>query len=152
MSLMRALAASIFFCSAFALAQVQAAPVASPSDSSAIASTEITPLGTWNFAQKPGAEFSLTRDSNDPSASTISADRIARLLPLMKFDPNSQNLTFHLFPNGHVEGRVEDNVCYFIRSYQVARDRRDSDAVHPVRVSTCLPGNQVHLKSTEIRH
>jgi hypothetical protein len=47
-------------------------------------------------------------------------------------------------PNGLAPG---DGICYTIRSYVVARDSKDSDAVHPVRYSTCQMGNRYRLKS-----
>ena len=37
--------------------------------------------------------------------------------------------------------------CYAIRSYVVARDRKNSDSVHPVSSSTCVSANKVQLKN-----
>jgi hypothetical protein len=42
-----------------------------------------------------------------------------------------------------------DGICYTMRSYVVARDNRDSDAVHPVSYSTCQMGSKYHLKTAE---
>ena len=36
--------------------------------------------------------------------------------------------------------------CYAIRSYAVARDSKDSDSVHPVGYSTCIPVTRFRLK------
>ncbi len=45
--------------------------------------------------------------------------------------------------------RLDDTVCYTIRSYVVARDSKDSDSVHPVGYSTCQPSNRYRLRTTE---
>ena len=41
--------------------------------------------------------------------------------------------------------------CYAIRSYVVARDNKDSDSVHPVGYSTCIPTTRFHLKTADDR-
>lgn len=45
---------------------------------------------------------------------------------------------------------ADNTVCYTIDSYVVARDGKDSDAVHPVGSSTCIRGSQIHLKSADV--
>jgi hypothetical protein len=42
-----------------------------------------------------------------------------------------------------------DNVCYAIRSYVVARDTKDSDSVHPVGYTTCVPARPDQLKKAQ---
>jgi hypothetical protein len=42
-----------------------------------------------------------------------------------------------------------DGICYTMRSYVVARDKKDSDAVHPVSYSTCQMGSKYHLKTAQ---
>ena len=44
----------------------------------------------------------------------------------------------------------EDEVCYTIRSYQVARDSADSDSTHPVSTSTCQRASRYHVKTVQI--
>jgi len=44
---------------------------------------------------------------------------------------------------------LDDTVCYSIRSYVVARDRKDSDSVHPVGYSTCVPAGKYRLRTTQ---
>ena len=39
--------------------------------------------------------------------------------------------------------------CYAIRSYMVARDSKDSDSVHPVGSSTCIPTSRYRLKTAD---
>lgn len=45
----------------------------------------------------------------------------------------------------------DDILCYKIRSYVVARDRKDSDSVHPVGYSTCQPASRYRLRTTQIQ-
>ncbi len=45
----------------------------------------------------------------------------------------------------------DDNICYTMRMYVVAKDSKDSDATHLVRYTTCQPGGRYRLKTTEIR-
>lgn len=46
---------------------------------------------------------------------------------------------------------LDDTVCYSIRSYVVARDRKNSDSVHPVGYSTCVPAGKYRLRTTQTR-
>ena len=47
-------------------------------------------------------------------------------------------------------GRDNDSMCLKIRSYVVARDSKDSDSVHPVKYTTCVPASRYQLKTTEL--
>ena len=49
------------------------------------------------------------------------------------------------------DGLGLDGVCYAIRSIVVARDSKDSDAVHFVRSSTCQPAGRYHFRTAELR-
>lgn len=42
----------------------------------------------------------------------------------------------------------DDTTCYSIRSYVVARDNKNSDAVHPVGYTTCVPASRYRLRTT----
>jgi hypothetical protein len=59
-------------------------------------------------------------------------------LQLHPFDPSRDRMT--IYPG---------EVCYSIRSYLMARDSKDSDSTHLVRVSNCLPARQYSLKTTD---
>jgi len=50
---------------------------------------------------------------------------------------------FVIFPEQLAGG----GTCFAIRSYVVARDRKNSDSVHPVRSSTCVSARHVQLKN-----
>jgi hypothetical protein len=45
---------------------------------------------------------------------------------------------------------LEETFCYAIRSIVVARDRKDSDATHFVRSSTCQPASRYTVKTIEL--
>lgn len=45
---------------------------------------------------------------------------------------------------------LDDTMCYKIRSYVVARDSKNSDSVHPVKYTTCVPASRYRLKTTEM--
>jgi hypothetical protein len=44
---------------------------------------------------------------------------------------------------------LDDRVCYTMRSYVVARDRKDSDSVHPFGYSTCQRASKYRLRTTQ---
>lgn len=48
-------------------------------------------------------------------------------------------------------GVFDDETCYSIHSYVVARDGKDSDAVHRVSESTCVPANRYGVKTTVMK-
>jgi hypothetical protein len=41
------------------------------------------------------------------------------------------------------------NTCYYIRSYLMTRDSKDSDATHLVGTSTCQPARHYSVKTTD---
>lgn len=44
-----------------------------------------------------------------------------------------------------------DTLCYKMRSNVVARDRKDSDSVHPASYSTCQLASRYRLRKTQMR-
>jgi hypothetical protein len=62
--------------------------------------------------------------------------------------PALRNHKIFVMPN---DGVLGDTTCFTIHSFVVARDRKDSDAVHLVRSSTCQPANQYAVKTIELR-
>jgi hypothetical protein len=59
--------------------------------------------------------------------------------------PNADSKTQVLNALRQIPG---DNTCLKIRSYQVARDSKDSDSTHLVGYSTCLPASLYQLRTT----
>ncbi len=49
------------------------------------------------------------------------------------------------------ESPDDDNVCYTMRSYKVARDNPHSDSTHAVGSSTCQPAARFHTRTIELR-
>lgn len=45
----------------------------------------------------------------------------------------------------------DDNLCYTMRSYKVARDDTHSDSIHAVGSTTCQPAARFHTRSIELR-
>jgi hypothetical protein len=61
-------------------------------------------------------------------------------------------LKFQIQPNdsGIAVDQVLGGGCFKMRSYVVARDSKDSDAVHLVRYSTCQPASRYQIKTADI--
>jgi len=45
--------------------------------------------------------------------------------------------------------RPDDEICYTLRTYVVARDDKESDSTHRVSSSTCQPGSRYRLKTAD---
>jgi hypothetical protein len=73
-----------------------------------------------------------------------------------KKDPSAnpgEHLTFPVVPGSAMSfrspgQRADDNTCLKIRSYQVARDTKDTDSTHFVGYSTCQPSSRYQLRTT----
>jgi hypothetical protein len=64
-----------------------------------------------------------------------------------------EHLTFPVVPGSPMTfrspgQRADDDTCLKIRSYQVARDSKDSDSTHFVGYSTCQPSSRYQLRTT----
>ena len=101
------------------------------------------------FGQQQSAlsSNSIANREREKSVPNLSADSVK------DFAAESHSLAV-LSPNDRLSfaspgQRLDDTVCYTIRSYVVARDRKDSDSVHPVGYSTCQPSNRYRLRTTE---
>lgn len=51
------------------------------------------------------------------------------------------------FERGNGVQLERDGVCYTMRTYKVAREDKDSDVTHPVRVTRCMPAWKLEFKS-----
>jgi hypothetical protein len=115
--------------------------------------TAITPLGAWDMPSQnaePATQVPIALITNDENNSKLDS-RVARLMASIPWDPDSQTLLVNVSPEGKIAARVDDSVCYAIRGYRVARDSKDSDAVHPAGYTTCQPGRRFGLKTTDLR-
>lgn len=127
-----ALCASTMYAQDHQTNQASSLPVATTTHSSATASTPANPepwriIPTATVASKPGAQ---------------SWDENLSLTPGV--------LTPRALANPEVANSVSGTTCFYIRSYLVARDSKDSDSTHLVGVSTCQPSRQYSLKTTDL--
>jgi len=102
-------------------------------------------------AQK-GSTAQPAPDFRTPPAATTSEPW--RILPKADFDKDAQIV---MKPQVDTDGTLVfpsvpgETTCFAIRSYVVARDSKDSDSVHPVRYTTCVPAAKYRLKTAEER-
>ena len=103
------------------------------------------------IAGKAGNNFQGIPDFRTPPAATPSEPW--RILPKPGSDRDQGLIliTPDLGPEGIIvspDGPLAaETTCYNIRSYVVSRDSKDSDSVHPVGYSTCIPASRYRLKT-----
>jgi hypothetical protein len=105
------------------------------------------------FAEQPQQTSigqSAPNTPNEQAKVNDMAEQAARLLASMPHDP-SQHFWVKFSPEGKILGWGVAETCLTIRSYQVARDDKDSDATHLVRSSTCQPASRYGLKTTVMK-
>jgi hypothetical protein len=74
-----------------------------------------------------------------------------RILPNSNQTPGSTvDKPFPFIVPDQIAVEAPSSLCYTIRSFVVARNRKDSDATHFVRSSTCQPAAQYTVKSIEL--
>lgn len=92
-------------------------------------------------------------DLHTPPAATSSEPW--RILPKADSDKDAQIVMKpQLYSDGMPMlpgGPGADDTCFAIRSYVVARDSKDSDSVHLVRYTTCVPAAKYRLKTADAR-
>ena len=88
-----------------------------------------------------------TPDFRMPSAATPSEPW--RILPKADSDRQQFVMTPLVDADGSLALPGADTTCFAIRSYVVARDSKDSDSVHPVRTTTCVPAAKYRLKTAD---
>lgn len=103
------------------------------------------------IAGKSGSHVQPIPDLLTPLAATPSEPW--RILPKPDSDKDKGLIliTPDLGPEGIIvspDGLLAaETTCYNIRSYVVSRDSKDSDSVHPVGYSTCIPATRYRLKT-----
>lgn len=133
MTLVRILTA-LLLCSCFAFAQRPVAMSPDPTSNSAAPSAEpwqiLTPAtDTRKIPFNAGQTDQFVIQPNDKSFRVT-----------VPSDPMALNLYAQF---------GDDSVCFAIRSYVVARDSKDSDSVHPVSSSTCVPSRRYRFKKVK---
>jgi hypothetical protein len=169
MPLARLAAALVFVCSSFAFSQTtQEHPRVLPSNSdqptqflSSLGTVTPPPSEPWRIIpEQPQANFAiapLTTPSTDLANANAMEEQANILLATAEADhkrtfkfttPDGKLMVVTLPPE-----QSEGPTCYSIRSYQVARDSKDSDATHAVGESTCLPSSRygVHTADQHVK-
>jgi hypothetical protein len=138
----RLLAACVLLCSGLVFAQENRA---TPGSSVAPTESEKTAVSSEPWSISPNLE----------ATANVPQDPLARLEtsepPKYRNDPPQDKRTF-FFPspgNGFVisPGALADNSCFAIRSYVMARDRKDSDSTHLAGYTTCVPSSKYHVRT-----
>lgn len=113
------------------------------------ASSQDQPL----IAGKVGSDVQGIPDLRTPPAATPSEPWRILPKPGSHGDQGLILITPDLGPEGIIvspDGPLAaESTCYNIRSYVVSRDSKDSDSVHPVGYSTCIPANRYRLKTAK---
>jgi hypothetical protein len=97
----------------------------------------LTPLGA--FAQQSSA-LQSTDSRNARDTETKRQVEIAEVSPGV-LNPATAGPSF--LPPMQIPN---ENVCFTMRTYVMARDTKDSDSTHLVRYSTCTPSNNRGVK------
>jgi len=149
MTFVRLLAAALVLCSFPALAQKQAAPVASPTPpADASKAVEVVSPEPWKLVPNQPADVNAERNPldrlriGDYKAFQFKNDGSSRIL--------SQVAAAEALAETFAGQQDADKTCYTIRSYVVARDAKDSDSTHPAGYSTCRPANRYHVRSADV--
>lgn len=132
MTLARILAV-LLLCPSLSFAQKSSDATSAPAGKAAASSAE-----AWQILA-PVANAKKAAITRDDQFVIDPGDKAFKIIPT---DPMALNLYAQL---------GDDSVCYAIRSYVVARDSKDSDSVHPVSSSTCVPSKRYRLKTVKIQ-
>ena len=140
----RLLVPVVLFCSICVFAQenqqktlaVANQPLLASDSQNAFATARSSPLGTES-AEVPRDPLERLESSQPPQL-MVNQNKSSKIL----FFP-APSRGFVIPPDQLADGAT----CYAIRSYVVARDTKNSDSVHPVGYSTCVPAKKVQLKS-----
>ncbi len=142
------IAVALLLCS-LAFAQEQQSPAATPPGNASDAGKKVV-----------GASEPWRLLSSAPAAASVERPLDRQQIDQFKIDPNGRPFKLEakadsgvLGPEGLlVNGELpDDTTCYAIRSYVVARDRKDSDSTHPVSYSTCQPASRYRLKTADAK-
>ena len=135
MYLVRLLSAAFLLSSLFALAQEHTSPTSQPL---------ITPRFEFKAPAANAAEPWRIIPRQWQSSGSNSEEASLGGLPGIALGPHG-----HATRRATVLTGPDDDVCYTMRTYVVARDSKDSDSTHHVRATTCLPGSRLRLKTAD---
>ena len=143
----RLLMAISLICSASTLAQTQNNRTSPLNDAGARSSLTASNSEPWRILPESPASSHST--ANFPSQSSM--DRLAGPF-LLSENPSGPLLNGTIDPNISVRNSVAggDSYCLNIHSYVVARDSKNSDSVHLVGSTTCVPASRFRLRTADI--
>ena len=144
----RLLMAISLVCSASAFAQTQKDRTSPANDATGSRSSLIAANSEpWKIL--PESPASSRNATNSPAQSLIDRSKDA----LLSGNPSGPLLNGAIDPNISVRNSVagSDSYCLNIRSYVVARDSKNSDSVHLVGSTTCVPASRFRLRTADIR-
>lgn len=102
---------------------------------------------------KDGLNVQQVPDFHTPPAATPSEPWRILPKPYSEKDQGLILITPDIGTNGIIvspDGPLAaGTTCYAIQSYVVAPDSKDSDSVHPVRHSSCIPATHYRLKTAD---
>lgn len=142
----RLLMAISLVCSISAFAQTQNNRTSPSTNVTAPSSLTAANSEPWKILAEPEASSRSTADSPSQSLMDHSKD------PFLSGNPSGPLLNGSIDPNMAVRYSVAggDSYCLNIHSYVVARDRRNSDSVHLVGSTTCVPASRFRLRTADI--
>jgi len=143
----RLLMAISLVCSASVFAQTKTNPALSfntPDTGKSVAASSSEP---WKILTQSPAQLSLPTASFPKSPTDRSFDPF-----LISRSEGANILDGNIDPNIVVRGSAAgaDTYCLKIRSYVVARDSKNSDSVHPVGYTTCVPASRFRLRTATV--
>jgi hypothetical protein len=94
----------------------------------------------FDVTAKPDTPQSRLQWSHDPTFATQPLPKMRRFAVPFVMARRGQR----------VPAEDEDNVCYTVRSYLVARESRDSDVTLPVGYRTCTPSSKFGVKRADL--
>ena len=144
----RLLMAISLVCSASAFAQTQNNRT-SPSNDATSSRSSLTAANSEPWKIRPESPSSSGSTADSPSQSLMDHSKD----PFLSGNPSGPLLNGSIDPNMAVRYSVAggDSYCLNIHSYVVARDRKNSDSVHLVGSTTCVPASRFRLRTADIR-
>lgn len=149
MTATRLLMAISLVCSLTAFAQTQKDRT-SPSNDATGARNSLTAANSEPWKILPDSPAGSHSTTNFPSQSSIGQLTGPFLL---SENPSGPLLNGSIDPNISVRNSAAggDSYCLNIHSYVVARDSKNSDSVHLVGSTTCVPASRFRLRTADIR-
>lgn len=123
----------------------------------AAATSDVALAAPWRIISERTEQADSTKPAQDQLSDSQTDRRVQDALNALTremaehhIDPNSVHPWVKISPDGVLTSGVDED-CYYIRSYVVARDNKDSDATHRVSESTCQPASRYGTKNAVLK-